>query len=322
MTKTSPHPLKVSFPDADQPAIEAVQRFVDEGRYPELAIQMHKDQPKDPAEWLERIGDAEALLLSWALPDEVLLNAPNLKIVSFLGTGLTDHLNVEIARDRSIDLRRVVGYGNNAVAEHALAMLLTAWRNIPDLDRQVRLGNWPPHEAHGLQGAKVAVLGLGGIGRTFAHLASSLGMNVAGWTRSHASGERERDGIRVVSLEEALTGADAVSLHLPYLKDTHHLIGKKELNLLKPGAVLVNTARGGVIDSDALTRSLNSDHIRIAALDVFEKEPIQEGHEWLDREDVILTPHVAFNTGESFRALMQGAVDNLVDFTEGKPATA
>lgn len=147
-------------------------------------------------------------------------------------------------------------------------------------------------------------------------------MEVLAWTRSYANGEREREGIRVVSFEEALTGADAVSLHLPYLRDTHHLVGEKELSLLNPGAVFVNTARGGVVDSDALTQSLDSGQIRIAALDVFEKEPIPDNHEWLNREDVILTPHVAFNTGESFEALMRGAIENVVDYNEGKPASA
>lgn len=320
MTANSAHPLNVSFPDADQPAIEAVKRLKDQGLYPQLNIDMREGEPRSADEWLDRIGDAEALLLSWALPDEVLRKTPHLKVISFLGTGLTDHLDVEIANDRGIDLRRVIGYGNSAVAEHALALLLTAWRHIPSLDQSVRKGDWLPHESRELKGAKLAVIGLGGIGLTMAHLASSLGMDVVGWTRSYAKGERVRDGISVVSLEEALEGSDAVSLHLPYLPHTHHFIGDQQLSLLREGAILVNTARGGILDSAALTRSLNSGQISTAALDVFEKEPIPGDHGWLQRNDVILTPHVAFNTREAFLALMKGALENLVDFAEGRPS--
>lgn len=310
----TPMNFPVAFPDADLPAIELAEELISRGEFPGIELNTHEGVPSSVDEWLSRIGGARGLLLSWALPDEVLLSAPNLEVISFLGTGITDHVDVKLAEQRGIQLKRVVGYGNHAVAEHALALLLSAWRGVPELDRRVRAGEWPIRSSRELRGARLAILGLGGIGRTMAHLGQSLGMDVVAWTRSHASGERERDGIPVVGLEEALEGADAVSLHLPYLPDTHHLVTDRHLELLRPGAILVNTARGGVLDSDALTRALDSGRVSTAALDVFEKEPLRSGHEWVQRDDVILTPHVAFNTDEAFDALLRGALENLVNY--------
>lgn len=310
----SSHPFPVAFADADPPALEVIGALSAGGRFSELELSSHLGVPETAEEWLERIGDARGLLLGWRIPAEALCRASNLEVVSYLGTGISDHLDIDIAAKRGIAVRTVTGYGDDAVAEHAVALLLGAWRRIPRLDRQVRAGEWPAHEARGLRGARLAVLGLGGIGGTVARLAAGLGLDVVAWTRGHAEGERERDGVPVVSLEEALTGADAVSLNVPLTAGTTHLIGADQLALLKPGAVLVNTARAGVVDTDAMLAALDSGRLSAAALDVFDEEPLAPDDPLRRREDVVLTPHTAFNTTEATTRLFEGALANLVQY--------
>jgi D-3-phosphoglycerate dehydrogenase len=234
-------------------------------------------------------------------------------MISYLGTGASDHVDLDVASRRNVTVTNVTGYGDDAVAEHAAALLFAALRSVPRLDAAMRSGEWPQAGAWQLRGSRLGVVGLGGIGRRMAAIGAGLGMDVVAWNRSAETGNTEAHGIRLLPLDELLSTSDAVSLHVPLNADTRGLLDARRLGLMKPDSILVNTARGAVVDEEALIRVLDAGGIRAAALDVFDQEPINPDNPLLRHDRTVVTPHVAFNTGEAARELFVRALRNVVD---------
>lgn len=303
----------IIFPDADQEGLDLLEEALTIVDASCLEIQSHLDVPQNDDEWSERVAPADGILLGWRLPSGALKNAKNLKVISYLGTGASDHVDLDIAEEQGVTVMNVVGYGDSAVAEHATALLFSAVRNVPELDRAVRAGEWPSHGTWQLRGRRLGVVGLGGVGRRMAAIGKAIGMDVVAWNRSAEQGHTEDDGLSLLPLDELLATSDAVSLHVPLNSDTRGMIDERRLRLMKKDAVLVNTARGAVVDEEALARVLTEGHLRAAATDVFGQEPINTDNPLLSAPRVILTPHVAFNTHEASLRLFQMALQNLVE---------
>jgi phosphoglycerate dehydrogenase-like enzyme len=278
-------------------------------------------RPADDAEWSKRLRGAEGLLLLWVLPSGVLTASPHVRVVSFVGTGAGSYVDLDEASRLGVTVCNAPRYGANAVAEHAVALALAVARQIPLGDRLVRSGAWGPGQYAGLElrGGRLGVVGVGPIGRRMIELGRGLEMNPFAWTRSPSS-ERSRElGVDFLTLPELFATSDLVSLHVAHSPGTERLVDRDLLSLLQPHAVLVNTARGQLVDNVALVELLEAGSFRGAGIDAFEHEPLPPGDPLLSCERVVLTPHVGFNTPQSSAELLRIAVENLVRFAAGTP---
>lgn len=309
---SSPRPLVV-FPDADVEGLDLLDYALTVVDASGIDIRHHLGVPQSDEEWIARVAPADGMLLGWKLPNAALKHAERLRIISYLGTGASDHVDLDAAAAQGIAVSNVTGYGDDAVAEHATALLFAALRDVPRLDAAMRSGGWPQAGAWQLRGSRLGVVGLGGIGRRMAAIGAGLGMEVVAWNRSAEAGGTEAHGIRLLPLDELLSTSDAVSLHVALNADTKGLLDARRLGLMKPESILVNTARGAVVDEAALIRVLDAGGIRAAALDVFDQEPIDPNSPLLQHDRTVVTPHVAFNTGEAARELFVRGLRNVVD---------
>lgn len=298
--------------------------LLDDGLLARLAEEGHElvwfdAAPDTTAEWIERAHDADGLLLMWRLPADVIAASPRLKVVSFVGTGVGTYVEVEEARAGGVTLCNVPQYGANAVAEHALALLFAVARRVTEGDRAVRAGTWAQNEGMELRGRRLGVVGAGPVGRRMIELGRALGMTVTCWTRRRTP-ERERElGIPLVELDDLFSGSDAVSLHLAVTPETEGIVDRRLLGLLAPHAILVNTARGALVDEDALAELLEAGAIAGAGLDVLGTEPPSASHPLLSAPRVVITPHVAFHTADASRELLRISLGNLLAFARGEP---
>ena len=262
-------------------------------------------------------GTVDAVLMRGSKPFTagVLAAAPGLKIIAKNGAGI-DSVDLEEAARRGIAVTVSAGANADAVAEHAISMMLALVRDLAKLDRTIRAGGWEGTAWLGrdFRGSVVGILGYGSIGRSTAHLAAALGADVVIMDATR----NEADGFKMVTdLDEFLRRVDILSLHCPLTEQTRGLIGKRELALLKPGSIIVNTARGPVINEAALIDSLTSGHLGGAGLDTFEIEPLQAGSPLRDIPNVILTPHVAGVTRQAALRVATMTARNIADFLNG-----
>jgi D-3-phosphoglycerate dehydrogenase / 2-oxoglutarate reductase len=256
----------------------------------------------DPATLIASARDADGLLLMRTRVDVATLAAlPRLKALAFLSTGIASWVDLKAAAASGIGVRGVRGYGDQSVAEHALALILSALRGVAAADRALRGGRWIDQGGRELAGSRLAVIGLGGTGRALAALGHALGCDVVGWSRTPSG------AATMLPLDACLTSADIVSLHLALTPETSGLIDRRRISLLRPGAVLVNTARGGLLDEAALIERLQHGDIA-AGLDVYAQEPLPAGHPLVGLSNVTLTPHIAWNTGAARRRLLEGGL--------------
>ena len=311
---------KIVYPDAgenlDEELSEASRRKLE--ALGGLAV--HYGRPSSHEEYRRRIGDARAVLLGWDLPAEVMLAAPALELVVFTGIGVARFVDLPRAAAKGITVCNCPGYSDNTVAEHALALLLAAARHLPRLDADLRAGRWNQSSmGMELRGRKLGIVGFGGIGRRFAALARALGMQVVAWTR-HPDPERARAaGVEFLPLERLLAECDVVSLHVAGTPETEGMIDAAAIARMKPGALFVNTARGELVDEAALIEALRRRRIRAAGIDVYREEPLPPSHPFLGLDNVVLSPHVAYNTPEAAIALHDIAVECLVRYFSGHP---
>jgi len=241
----------------------------------------------------------EVLLVEHTCIPPTLLDAcPTVNAIVFMGTGAGTYIDLSDAARRGVVVRTTPGYGDQAVAEHALALLFAAARGIARSDAQIRRDIWQPAGGLQLLGLKLAVVGLGGIGTRLADIASALQMDVASWNRT----PREHPSFNS-DLDQVLSKADAVSLHLGLNADTTGLIGAHRLNLPNPGFILVNTARADLVDESALLAGLKSGQIGHAALDVFPEEPLPADNPYKELANVTLTAHMAYMTDAAYEEL-------------------
>ncbi len=199
----------------------------------------------------------------------------------------------------------IKGYGDTAVAEHSIALMWAAARDVARMDREVRAGTWTPHEGVQLLGKTLGVIGLGGIGREVARIGAGMGMKVIGWNRTRHADIK----VPLVELEELLAASDVVSMNLTLGDETRGFLGKERIARMKPGVIYVNTARGALADEQALIDALKSGHIRHAGLDVFHEEPLKADHPLAKLPNVTLTAHAAFRTLEASQTLLRRAID-------------
>ena len=237
------------------------------------------------------------------MPIELVAQCPQLKHIVFLGTGAASYMNVDELKSRGVSVHTINGYGDTAVAEHTIALMFAAARDVARMDREVRGGIWTPQEGVQLFGKTLGVIGLGGIGNEVARMGKGLGMDVIGWNRTR------RAGVPLVDIDTLLAKSDVVSLNLVLNDETRGFLSKDRIARMKPGAILVNTARGALVDETALLDALNSGHIRHAGLDVFHAEPLKADHPLTKMSNVTLTSHAAFRTLEASMTLLRRAID-------------
>ena len=273
----------------------------------------------------ERIGDAELVILNKCRMDEgVLARCPNLRWVGIIATG-TDNLDLEACRRHGVAVANVPAYSTYSVAQMAFSLLLTVCQCPERQDRALRDGYWQlniPAE-YGilpqveLYGRTFGVCGYGNIGRQTARLAKAFGMRVLVWTRT-VRPEYAGDGVEFVDLDTLLDQSDVVSLHCPATPATRGLIGAQALAKMKPGAVLLNTARGALVDENAVAAALESGRLGWYAADAFAAEPLPADSPLRCAPHTLLTPHVAWATGGALKRLMEITARNLSTFLAGK----
>jgi D-3-phosphoglycerate dehydrogenase len=254
---------------------------------------------------LPRLLDGYAVALDdhSYMPTELVAQCKALKHIVFLGTGAASYMNVDELNSRGVSVHTIKGYGDTAVAEHTIALMFAAARDLARMDREVRSGVWTPQEGMQLLGKTLGVIGLGGIGREVARMGRGIGMQVIGWNRTR------RAGVPLTDLDTLLTSADVVSINLTLNDETRGFLSAEHIARMKQGAILVNTARGALVDEAALIAALQSGHIRHAGLDVFHAEPLKADHPLASMKNVTLTSHAAFRTLEASMMLLRRAID-------------
>ena len=259
------------------------------------------DRREDEATLADRMREADVAVISnIKLPADVLAQCPKLRYLSVAFTGL-DHIDLAYCREHGIKVQNAAGYSTTAVSELAVGMMLDLLRNIVTLNEKIRQGgSRGTFLGRELRGKTVGIVGTGAIGTATARLLLAFGAKVIAWSRTERP-EVKALGVEYMPLDDLLRQSDMVSLHAPLCDETRGLIGERELALMKPTAMLVNTARGPVCDIAAVGRALIESRIAGAAFDVFEHEPpLPIDHLLLSTNRCLATPHVAFATEESF----------------------
>ena len=285
-------------------------------------VRLYDSDATDPKILAERLREADVALNIRGrtfFTAEVLGVCPRLKLISIWGTG-TDNVDLPAAAARGITVTNTPGANAIAVAEHAVALMLAVAKQLVPADQAMRQGGWPRNLVPQLRGKRLGLVGTGLIGREVAAMARGLGMEVVAWTFHPSARLADSLGLRYVELDELLRTADIVSLHLRATPETRHFLTRARLAMLKPGAILVNTARGALIDEAALVECLREKRIACAGLDVFEAEPLPAGHPLLGLSNVLLTPHAAGMTPEVIQNGLAMAVDNVERFLKGSPS--
>lgn len=239
------------------------------------------------------------------MPTAWMARCTGLKHVIFLGTGARSYMNPEELAELGITVHIIKGYGDTAVAEHAIALMWAAARGLAAMDRGIRAGGWPRTEGMQLTGKTLGLLGFGGIAAEVARIAAGSGMHVLAWNRT----PKTVAGVTFVGLEALLAQSHVLSVHLLLNDETRGLLSAARIAQLRPGVLLINTSRGAVIDEAAMIAALRAGRIGHAALDVFEIEPLPAGNPFVGLENVTLSAHSAFRTPEAGENLLRMALD-------------
>lgn len=269
----------------------------------------------DEKELIELIDDAIGLIAGTEqITENVLNNAKSLKVISRYGVGL-DNIDLDAAKKRGIEVHNTPNAPAKAVAELALTLILNLMRRIPESSQQMKNGNWQPQMGHSLYGKTLGIIGLGRIGKELVKLVQPFNVDIFAYEIYPDNDFIASHNIRLESLEDVLSQSDVVSIHLPLMEETSNIIGTKELSLMKHNSILINTARGGLIDEDALIIALKEGSIAGAALDAFENEPYTG--ELLNLDNVLLTPHIGTYTEETRIIMEMETVENLIKALSG-----
>jgi D-3-phosphoglycerate dehydrogenase len=294
MTKALP---RIVFPDCT-PYMAAQCDAAIRALLPQLEIDI---AAPSPAEFVARAqGCAGFLHFGTRVTADMLGQCPDLRVIVFLGTGVGSWVDLAAAAARGIVVRRVAGYGDRAVAEHALTLILAGSRQLARMDRELRGGVWRCAPGVELEGRRLGIIGLGGIGKALARIGAALGCDVVGWNRSPVPPDVP---CRMLPLDEVVATSDILSLHLLLNEETRGILDHRRIALMKPGALLVNTARGGLVIEEALIERLAAGTIA-AALDVFAEEPLAPGHPLTRLDNVTLSAHAGWMTVEAARRLL------------------
>jgi len=310
---------KIVIPDDFPPVISgtpALQSLQTHGE-----VDVYTSRPDTAEELIARLRGAHTVVNIRAyckFTAAVLKACPDLKHLAVWGTG-TDNVDLQAAGALGIVVTNTPNTATDAVAEQGLALMLALARKVALLDAQVKRGEWVRGMLMQLCGKTLAILGTGVIGMRMAQLGKGIGMDVIAWTYHPDHSKAEAVGFRYVpTMADALREADVVSIHLRYSPDTEHIIGAAELSLMKPMALLINTARGQLVDQQALYAALRDQRIGGAGLDVFEREPIPSGDPLLALANVVLSPHTAGTTPEALMNGLQLCAANVGAFLAGQ----
>jgi phosphoglycerate dehydrogenase-like enzyme len=311
--------MLIVVPDDNPPALAGTLaldrlRKIDE-------LRLYDSDATDPAVLTERLRDADVAVNirgRTRFTAEVLQACSKLKLISIWGTG-TDNVDLKAAAARGITVTNTPGANALAVAEHTVALILAVAKQLAQADRAMRQGGWPRNLVPQLRGKRLGLIGTGLIGREVAAMGRGLGLEVVAWTFHPNPHLAVSLGLRYVELDELLQTSDIVSLHLRATPDTRHFLNRERLAMLKASAILVNTARGALIDEAALVEWLREKRIAGAGLDVFDTEPLPAGHPLTTLPNVLLTPHCGGMTPDSNLIGLAMAVENIENFLKGKP---
>ena len=307
--------MKIVITDCDHATIDAEQKAADAAGH-----ELQLTQSATEEEVIANAAGADALVVQYAPITAAVLDAlPSVRAVGRYGVGV-DTVDVEAATQRGVAVCNVPDYGTEAVSDHAIALALATVRGLRVLDREVRSGAPDLQRATPIQQLstlRFGVLGFGRIGQATARKAAGLGFDVAVTDIRLETGTSTEEGWPVLALAELLQRSDVLSVHTPLDPSTQHLLNAETLAQLPAGATVVNTARGGVVDTDAIAAALASGHLQGAGLDVFEDEPLPADHPLTRFDRCILTPHAAFYTEQSYTELKRRTVQNVVDVLAG-----
>lgn len=306
---------RVVITDCDHDGIAPELRVLDDA-----GIDVELAQCRSSADVADAARDADAVITQYAPLDEPALAAlRRCRVVVRYGVGV-DNVDVPAASRLGVWVANVPDYGTEEVADHALALLLASLRGVPRLDRAVRAGEWDVNTVrplHRLSTLTVGVLGCGRIGEAFARKVLGVGMRVIGHDPAGVRAALREAGVEEVRFEELLGRADAVSLHLPLSDATHHLVDATALRQMRPTAYLINTSRGAIVDHAALLEALQAGRLAGAALDVLEVEPPAAGDALAAHPRVVVTPHAAWYSEESYETLKTEAAREAVRVLSG-----
>jgi phosphoglycerate dehydrogenase-like enzyme len=283
-------------------------------------LEIFKEPPKTADELKERIKAADIAIVGWTkLTEEIIDSAKRLKMVSIWATSC-HYVDVKAAARRGIVVTHVPGYATEAVAEYVFALLLAAIRKMRLADEHVRRGDfdWRPFGGRELAGKTLGIIGTGSIGCRVAEIAKAFKMQILGFDKYPNLKRAEEIGMKYVDLYTLLKESDVVTLHITLTSETERMIGRKEIDAIKRGAVIINTSQGKVIDEKALIDSLKSGKLSYAGLDVFEEEPPAKDNPLFKLDNTVLSPHVGFHTVEAAKRCSDICIDNVLKFMEGQ----
>ena len=282
---------------------------------------LYTDRPTTLEEKIHRAKDADILINSRSIvtwPAEALRQLPKLRMMTTCSIG-TDMIDLHVAKELGIVVCNQPGRTAPVVAEHLFGLMFALAKRAAFYTAEMKAGRWPRIDNILLRGKTLGIVGTGNVGSEMARLGRVLGMRVIAWTFHPSPGRAKRLHVQYLDLDELLRSVDMISLHVKLTDESRHLIGKREFGLMKPGALLVNGARGGIVDTHALIEALHAGHLGGAAMDVYDEEPLPAHHPLLSCEQVVLTPHCADMTPEGVDLLNEGAVDNVLAFLRGEP---
>jgi D-3-phosphoglycerate dehydrogenase / 2-oxoglutarate reductase len=294
--------MKTIFIDCN-PQLGAVWKRVYRPDDPPVMI---NETPFEKSELPRVVGGYEVVIDDHSyMPTDLVARCERLKHIVFLGTGAASYMNVAELEAADVKVHTIKGYGDTAVAEQTIALMMAACRDLARMDRNIRAGTWGPLEGVQVFGKTLGIIGLGGIGAEVARIAKGMGMDVIAWNRT----KRPDAAVPLVELDALLQKSDIVSLNLTLGDETRGFLDKQRIERMKPGTILVNTARGALVDETALIEALRSGHIRHAGLDVFHNEPLKADHPLAKLDNVTLSAHAAFRTLEASMTLLRRAID-------------
>ena len=284
-------------------------------------VDLYTDRPQSSEEKVRRAKDADIIMntrgvVTWGAEDFKQL--PKLKMITSCSIG-TDMFDLEAAKAQGIIICNQPGRTAPVVAEHMFGLMFAAAKRAAFLTAGLKAGKWIRMDNVFLQGKVLGIVGTGSIGAEMARLGRAIGMDVIAWTYNPSPDRAEKLGVRFVALDELLQTADVVSLHVKLTDESRGMIDAAALSKMKKGAILLNGARGAVVDDQALVEALNSGHLGGAGIDVYDTEPVPADHPVISCEQVVLTPHCADMTPEGVDLLNSGAVENVIAYLKGDP---
>jgi len=289
------------FVDASDELAKILERLTQPG---DIAIKINRDEDIKSADLPKVLDGAEIAIVDHTyVPTDVAKQCTGLKHIVFLGTGARSYMHIEELAGLGIEVHLIRGYGDTAVAECAIAHMWAAARGLAEQDREMRAGNCLRDEGMELPGKTIGLIGFGGIAAEVARITLGSGMKVLAWNRSPKS----HPGVEFTDMETVLAKSDVISIHLLLNDETRGIITRERIGQMKKGAILINTARGAIVDQDAMIEALRSGHLRHAGLDVFEIEPLPAGHVLTTVRNVTLSSHSAFRTPEASINLIDAA---------------